>query len=132
MAKLCPELSFLGEAHTHPYDSLEDAVKNKGWEFSDEDLLSMSETVWRLTGNKPPLWVVVAVAPLQKVHSTEPEMLNKAGKTWRFDVGEFRFWLHAEVVPELQDGEARFAKEAYLDMVPRLFNWSGATVLDEE
>ena len=126
MAKLSPHLSFLGEVHTHPYDSLDDAMNARGWLFSDEDRVSMSDTVWQLTGDRPPLWVVIAVAPLQRVHTTMPEELKNGSGAWQFDVGNMRFWLHAEVVPEIQNGVARFARCTYLDMVPRLVNPSGS------
>ena len=125
MAQLCPQLSFLGEVHTHPYDSLVDARDARGWVFSDEDRESMSETVWDLTGDRPPLWLVIAIAPLQKVRDTLPMVVNDSSGAWQFDVGDMRFWLHGEVVTEIEDGVVRFAGNTDLHMVPRLFNPSG-------
>ena len=130
MVQLCPQLTFLGEVHTHPYDSLEDARDARGWLFSEEDLESMSDTVWELTGDQPPLWLVIAIGPLQRVRSTLPEQVDQSG-TWQFDLGNMRFWLHAEVVPELdEDGVAGFAENTYLDLVPRLFNPSGNRLVE--
>lgn len=126
MAQLCPHLSFLGEVHTHPYDDLDDAREARGWFFSDEDRAWMSDPVWQLTGDEPPLWLVVAIAPLQRVRSTLPEELADGSGAWQFDLGNMRFWLNAEMVPEvLDDGSVRFAKNTYLDLVPRHFNPSG-------
>lgn len=131
MVQLCPQLTLLGEVHTHPYDSLEDARDARGWLFSDEDLESMSATIWELTGDQPPLWLVIAIAPLQRVRSTLPEETDDKSGAWQFDVGNMRFWLHAEVVPELdEDGVARFAKNTYVDLVPRLFNPSGSRLVE--
>ena len=89
----------------------------------------MSETVWELTGDRPPLWLVIAIAPLMRVHSTLPMEVDDSG-VWQFDIGNMRFWLHAEVVPALDDGVARFAENIYLDMVPRLFNPSGNRLVE--
>ena len=131
MVQLCPQLTFLGEVHTHPYDSLEHAQDVRGWLFSDEDLESMSDTVWELTEDQPPLWLVIAIAPLQRVRSTLPQEVDDKSGAWQFDIGNMRFWLHAEVVPELdEDGVARFAKDTYLDLVPRLFNPSGSRLVE--
>ena len=130
MVHLCPHLSFLGEVHTHPYASLEDAQDARGWRFSEEDLESMSESVWELTVDNPPLWIVLAIAPLRRVHTTLPMESDDSG-AWQFDVGNMRFWVHAEVVTEWkEDGVARFAKNTYLDMVPRFFNPSGSRLVE--
>ena len=132
MVQLCPQLTFLGEVHTHPYDSLEDARNARGWLFSDEDCESISDAVWNLTGDKPPLWLVIAIAPLQRVRSTLPEQVDDKSGAWRFDVGDMRFWLHAEVVPELDDeGVVQFAENTHLDLVPRLFNPSGGRLVED-
>lgn len=126
MAQLCPQLSFLGEVHTHPYESLRQAQAAHGWRFSDEDLMSMSDTVWQLTRDRPPLWLVVAIAPIEKVRATLPEEIKDDSAAWRFDVGNMRFWLNAEVVVDLdEDGRVQFAETTLLNMVPRPFNFSG-------
>ena len=132
MAQLCPQLAFLGEVHTHPYDSLDQARDARGWLFSDEDRESMSATVWDLTGDRPPLWLVIAIAPLQRVRDTLPMEVDDASGAWCFDLGDMRFWLHAEVVPELDDGAAVFAENTHVDLVPRLFNPSGGRLVKRE
>ena len=129
MMHLCPQLSFLGEVHTHPYSSLDEARDARGWRFSDEDLESMSDAVWDLTGDHPPLWIVIAIAPLRRVHSTLPMESDDSG-AWRFDVGNMRFWVHTEVVTDWKDDGVRFAKNTILDMVPRLFNPSGNRLVE--
>ncbi len=126
MRQLSPQLSFLGDVHTHPYGSLDCAQSAHGWLFSPEDLESMTDAVWELTRDRPPLWLVVAVAPLQRVRESLPRELKDGSGAWQFDVGNMRFWMHAEVVPRIEDGVAMFAENTFINLIPRLYNFAGS------
>ena len=118
-----PHLKFLGEIHTHPYDSLEDVNSAKGWEFSDEDRDWSHEkdeneySVWKLYDLDFPLWLVLAVTPLQRVRgSNGATQHSEQGNIWRFDIGELRFWLHAEVGQRDDQGYVQFEKNTWLNL----------------
>ena len=128
-----PHLSFLGELHTHPYDSLREVNAVKGWEFSDEDREWWPESeddetsVWRLyDAGELPLWLVLAVAPLQRVHDTEgAKPITARENVWTFDVGELRFWLHAELGDRDAAGTIQFEKDVVLNMTAPFSNLAG-------
>ena len=82
-----------------------------------------------LTGDRPPLWLVIALAPLQRVRDMLPVEVDGSSGTWCFDVGDMRLWLNAEVVPEVDDRVARFAENTHVYLVPRLFNVSGSRLV---
>ena len=122
-----PQLAFVGEVHTHPYACLSDVREAQGWDFSPEDRDAASETVWHLCGERPPLWIVIAIAPLQKVHRNEGLQLRK--NLLQFDVGEMRFWLHAEVAERNPDGTVDFLEGTMIWEPPRFLNTSGDRML---
>jgi len=126
MAQLCPHLAFLGDVHTHPYSSLPEAQEAKGWCFSDEDLMAMSNTVWDLTEDRLPLWLVIAIAPLKRVRDSLPKELEDGSGAWQFDIGDMRFWVKAGVVSGIdEDGAAVLADITFINLIPRLYNFSG-------
>lgn len=133
MHRRSPQLELLGELHTHPYDSLEEVKVNKGWEFSEADRQWWPESkddassIWHLYGDVfPPLWMVLAVAPLQKVNGKfDAEPLNDRHNVWQFDVGELRFWLHAEIGERDAGGYVQFEPDVILDMYPRFLTLPG-------
>lgn len=62
---------------------------------------------------------MVAVAPLKRVRfSRGARNLDNMPNVWRFDVGELRFWLHAEVGDLNDDGIAQFDEPVVLDLFP--------------
>ena len=91
-----PHLSFLGDFHTHPYESLKEVQKCKGWEFSpsDKNSFKLDDHLWKLANDRP-IMLVMAVAPIEKVHDTTAE--SQESNCWRFNIGELRFWLTASV-----------------------------------
>lgn len=118
-----PHMKFLGEIHTHPYKSLRDVESCKGWEFSDGDLKCWPESedsedsVWKLYDLKFPLWLVLAVAPMQKVYgSYGAEPITGQANIWQFDIGELRFWIHAEVGCRDEEGNLQFEKNTWLNL----------------
>lgn len=124
-----PHLKFLGEIHTHPYDSLDSVESARGWDFSDEDRewwpasKDGQYSVWNIYDTDFPLWLVLAVAPLQRVRSSGGATQHDAqGNVWQFDIGELRFWLHAEVGRRDDDGYIQFEKNTWLNLYPPFTN----------
>ena len=125
--------SFLGDFHTHPYDSIEDVTDIKGWEFSDEDRNWWPPRdgdeeigIWRILGDQMPLWLVVAVAPLQRVFGKVGAVpVQNKNNVWQFDLGELRFWLNAELGKRDDDGFIQFVDNVFLDMFPPFTNHPG-------
>lgn len=85
----------------------------------------MSDAVWNLTRDRLPLWLVIAVAPLKRVRPSLPTELEDGSGAWQFDVGDMRFWMHAEVVTKVEGGVAVFAETTFVNLIPRLFNFRG-------
>ena len=126
-----PHMKFLGEFHTHPYKSLSDVESAKGWEFSNEDLKwwpeskDSKDSVWKLYDLEFPLWLVLAVAPLQKVYgSSGAEPITAQANIWRFDIGELRFWIHAEVGRRDEEGKLRFKENTWLNLYAPFTNYA--------
>ncbi len=127
-----PHLSLLGDFHTHPYESREELVKSKGWNFSKVDKTSFLEDkkLWQRAGNAP-ISLVMAIAPLERVHGTWGE--SGAQFRWRFDVGEYRFYLSAAIGGLKKNGESYFKQRRVvnLDLDWRFYNESGNRIRDD-
>ena len=122
-----PHLSFLGDFHTHPFDSLTEIEKFKGWRFSEQDINSFSndDPLWDLSDGSP-LMLVMAVAPVERVHYGWGRT-DGAQYRWRFDIGQLRFWLTAHI-GYLDSDSKRCSthKKVILDLDTILYNESGA------
>ena len=121
-----PHLSLLGNFHTHPYESREELVENKGWNFSsyDQDSFLQDDNLWK-SANYAPIFLVMAMAPLKKVYGTWGEATARF--RWRFDVGEYRFYLSAAIGRTNRQGERCFKQPRFvnLDLDWRFHNESG-------
>ena len=129
-ARFSPYLKLIGHLHTHPYEDLEDAKYNKGWQFSPAEFRAFlaDDDLWEWSDANP-VMLVLAVCRLQRVHSTMLEWPQQ--NTWRFDVGEFRFWLSACVGYMDEDGERTHTDngDSRVHLAPPLnFNYTGDRV----
>ena len=126
-----PHLSLLGDFHTHPYASRRELIDNDGWKFSDCDRTSFlgDDNLWkRADGN--PVSLVMAIAELQAVRQGWAEW--KAAYRWRFDVGQYRFYLSAAAGREDEGGERKFTQRGVnLALGQYFFNEAGKRVGDE-
>ena len=127
MNRWAPEMCLLGDFHSHPYDDRKTVDGIKGYHFSPGDFkfLDNDDFVWDSTTNRP-LMVVMTVCKLGRVHDTSARMISS--NIWRWDVGEFRFWLNA-VAGYLADGRrsntGNTHSKLFLDLNTRFFNFSG-------
>jgi hypothetical protein len=98
-----PHLTCLGDFHTHPYESSNDVKTNKGWQYStrDEEALVEADNLWQHFSN--PLMLVLAICPMQRVHTKVFDQPQWNCVT--FGIGEFSFWLSAAV--GIEDGGTR-------------------------
>ncbi|WP_288586575.1 hypothetical protein [uncultured Methylobacterium sp.] len=124
MERWSPELSLLGDFHTHPYASIDEVKEVSGFEFSDADFKSLEsdDWLWEKTGNAP-LMLAITICRVQRVHLSQGDQVrNNVGS---FSVGEFRFWVNAAVGS--LDGEERTCtgnkrSPVFLDLHSRFFN----------
>ena len=101
---LTPELSLLGDFHTHPHpDKTERMVKRDDlYRFSPEDFNSFvaSDLIWETSQNNPVMLVVtVCKSGTDSTDILDYPFLNVA----TFPIAQFRFWISA-VVGYLAEG----------------------------
>ena len=129
MERRAAQMTFLGTFHTHPYRSIQKVESENGWQFSDGDRECWSELdagteFADMYGADPALWLVIAVARLQKVHlKIMAEKLRS--NIWKFDVGDMRFWVNAELVRPDDEDVAQSQGGVEIDMNPAFLNWTG-------
>lgn len=102
-----PHLSLLGDFHTHPYRTRAKLRKNKGWEFSDVDKGSFrdDDNLWN-RAEESPISLVMAIAELRRVR--EGWANDQTAYRWRFDVGQYRFYISAAAGRRDNNGERQF------------------------
>lgn len=115
MERLRPELTLLGEFHTHPYDSLDEVKRNEGWEYSRGEV--SDQTAWTAEGggrdlyweatSGHPLFLVLTVCELKRVRPHQQRRFYN--NILEFGVGNFRFWLHGVVGREVK-GQRRLSR----------------------
>ncbi len=132
MERRAPQMTFLGTFHTHPYRSIKKVESVNGWQFSDGDRKCWSELdtgtdFADVYGDDAALWLVIAVARLQKVHMKvmAEQLRPNIPNIWKFDVGDMRFWVNAELVRPDEEGVAESQGGVVLDMDPAFLNWTG-------
>lgn len=101
-----PHMSLLGHFHTHPYINRVEVGHFRGFEFSPGDFRAFinGEYFWENADNMP-IMLVMTVCRLQRVHSSVYGKMIRSN-VWRFDIGEYRFWLNA-VAGYLDDNHVR-------------------------
>lgn len=130
MDRLAPELTLLGDFHSHPYANRAEVQRCTGYDFSaaDFECFLADDLLWD-RNPAGPVMVVVTICRLGKVHDTDARPVRN--NVWQFDLGEFRFWINV-VAGYLKDGERRHTgntrSPVWLDLNSRFFNVSGDRV----
>lgn len=123
-----PQLTLLGDFHTHPYDNLDDVTQVTGFNFSDADFSSFKEddVIWE-ESNGQPLMLAMTICRLGRVRdswATQPR-----NNVCSYSVGEFRFWLNSSVGFLDDNGDrdctGNTRSPVFLDLNSRFFNMSG-------
>jgi hypothetical protein len=133
MDRLAPELTLLGDFHSHPYKDRTEVDRNKGFEFSPGDFNAFlgDDDLWsrNLMG---PVMMVVTICRLSRVHDTAGKPIRN--NIWQFDLGQFRFWINVCIGFLDDDGERQHTgnkrSKVWLDLNSRFFNDKGDRVGD--
>ena len=122
-----PHLSLLGQFHTHPYKSREELVSERGWGFSkpDDKSFRKDDSLWKRADDSP-ISLVMAMAPLQRVHEGWGEA--KAPNRWRFELGEYRFYLSAAIGRKQGKKRRVMQNDLGLDLDWRFYNEAGSRI----
>ncbi|CAK0753904.1 hypothetical protein CCP1ISM_5370001 [Azospirillaceae bacterium] len=134
MEKLQPQLTLIGNFHTHPYSSLEEVNKVSGWDFSpgDENFMGSVDEFWNSSGNMP-VMVVLTICRIQRVHEYYGAKLVR-NNLWEFNIGQFRFWINVIVGYINNEGKrsntGNTRSNVYLDLDSKFYNLSGARLPD--
>lgn len=116
-----PQLSFLGDFHSHPYNDLAEVKKHSGYEFSQDDYqyLMDDDFSWKAASNRP-LMIAVTVCRLGKV--TASELTYIRSNICKYAIGEFQFWVNA-AVGYIQHGERCITANKRSDVTLDAGNW---------
>ncbi|MDE0660082.1 MAG: hypothetical protein OXI79_10585 [Gammaproteobacteria bacterium] len=111
-----PNLSLIGDFHTHPYKSLAEVKHEKGWEPSACDI-----AFYEKCDEERDSWVwdarVFLILTLAEQHSKDsssaaPRVTKRYGNILRWQQGGYRFWLSAYAVDRTNGGLAVSPKPA--------------------
>ena len=97
-----PQLSMIGDFHTHPYEKYTDAESIGGWEASEGDRVWYEEHFAENVRDtnlqrRFKVSLVLTIAKLQRVREDTralPEVLGH-GNVLKWQLGDFRYWLTA-------------------------------------
>lgn len=102
MGSFRPHLDFLGDFHTHPYDSVAEAKDCGGWEFSDTDRQDIeARPYWADQGLQ--IGMVVAIGRLRKNGWAAPDYVGNRDNTFFVTFGRYRLWYTAYVAVAHRD-----------------------------
>lgn len=98
-----PNLSLVGDFHTHPYKSYGQALREKGWQFSDGDYQWYQEDRTRESWPGR-VGLVLAIAELKKNQGyQDPRVRKRLGNTIQWQQCQYRFWLSAYAIDNVGD-----------------------------
>jgi hypothetical protein len=93
-----PELTLLGDFHTHPHPKKSESIvkKDKLYRFSPEDFGSFvsDDLIWESAGNNP-VMLVITVCKRRKMATDA--MTHISRNTATYPIGQLRFWISAVV-----------------------------------
>lgn len=95
MTSYWPHLKFLGDFHTHPYQSADEVVAAKLYEFSEADRESIEEHADFWGGYGYRVGLVLTIALLKRRSSRLDRWLPDG--TLEFTLSNYRFWLKGYV-----------------------------------
>jgi hypothetical protein len=103
LASFWPHLDYLGDFHSHPYETLKEAKDLKGYYLSEGDRANLSEN-WKtfFKGLRYRLGLVVTVAAMQRARDNGSSWAGDGLNCLEFTIGNFRMWISAFCVYEDQ------------------------------
>ncbi len=128
VTRWAPEVTLLGDFHSHPYSDFATVQAIQGWQFSDSDIQYFLENndTWELAENNP-IMVAMTICKMGAVHGNVFGDMQQSN-VFRFDIGEFRFWINV-IAGWLDNKGARqhtpnIHSSVFLDMI-KFFNEAG-------
>jgi hypothetical protein len=95
---LSPELSLLGDFHTHPHPNMsETVVRREGlYQFSPEDFKSFiaDDLIWESSNNNP---VMLVITICERRRANTDVLGYPHWNIATYPIGQFRFWISAVV-----------------------------------
>lgn len=115
-----PEYSFLGDFHSHPYEHYKDVESIKGYEFSEEDRMSMIQN--KENDDDFRIALVMTIASLRKSSDLPPCNVSDNVICWTFN--NYRFWLNACLVyKEYEEAEDEEENDGEIVLLPNSSHW---------
>lgn len=101
LASFWPHLDYLGDFHSHPYETLREVRDLKGYYLSDGDRANLEDN-WDsfFKDLRYRLGLVVTVAPMQRVRDSGKIWAGEGMNCLEFTIGNFRMWIAAYCVYE--------------------------------
>jgi transcriptional antiterminator Rof (Rho-off) len=90
-----PHLDYLGEFHSHPYDSHKEAKDIKGYYLSDNDRndLTSNSEFWGKYRHR--VGLLITIGPMLRSSSRETQWVNTNMNCVELNLGNFKIWLTA-------------------------------------
>ena len=98
-----PQLSLIGEFHSHPYDDPAEAREAQGWNFSEGDDESTESFVWN-NGMELAIQLVVAVSEMERSGWMKPRYVHGYSAI-NFVINNYKLWLKAGVAIRQDDAD---------------------------
>jgi hypothetical protein len=125
--KYWSHLELVGTFHTHPYDSLEDVNRIKGWRASEDDKKHWEWIHERLCPELPCMaHIIITITALQRIGSAPPQPLsgNECGKGFVLSSDWRKFWIkgYSSELDEEEDEDGdvesfyHFSEKIHLDI----------------
>lgn len=99
---LFPQLSFLGDFHTHPCRHYTEVLKKKMFYFSPQDRKNLDDMqeIWRSLNYR--VGLAVAISYIKKFREVAVIYADSEKNTLQIDIGNFRVWISAYIA-EIND-----------------------------
>lgn len=90
-----PQVDYIGDFHTHPYEHFSEVEEIKGYEFSQDDYEHLKYYSDYFYANNFRVSLVLTISRLHKKSNNPRARINN--NTFRFDLGKYRMWLKSYV-----------------------------------
>lgn len=111
LASFWPHLDYLGDFHSHPYETLREVRDTKGQYLSGGDRMNLEDN-WEsfFRDLRYRLGLVVTVSAMQRVRDSGKVWAGEGLNCLEFNIGNFRLWIAAFCVYE-DDGLGCYTEE---------------------
>lgn len=105
-----PHLDYLGEFHSHPYDTHKQAQNAKGYYFSADDRKDLTDNseFWNKCRHR--VGLLVTIGSMGRSGTRETQWVNSNHSCVELNLGNFKIWLTA-YCSYTEDGRMFFTKD---------------------